>query len=124
MKVFGSESFVKKKREPKPPLLNQSCFQYAVFLLESPTDPGGFFYSGHIVVERDRDHGIGVKASLLFLGHLRSHKGCRFKTMLVEPERRPERLAEDERLRRIAPVQPIEEGFPEPLPEKPFRVGI
>src|ERR1700691_6064344 len=111
-------------RRPKPPLLNQSCFQYAVFLLESLADAGRLFHSGRIVVERDRNHGIWIKAPFLFLRHLRSHKRCRLVAVLMEPERRPERLAEDERLRRIALVQPVEEGLLEPLPEKPFRIGV
>ena len=64
----------KKMREPKLPLFNQSCFQYAMFCLEPPADVGGFLQSGRIVVERDRDHGIRIKAPLLFLRHLRSHE--------------------------------------------------
>src|ERR1035441_10175756 len=44
--------------------------------------------------------------------------------MLMKPERTPERLAKNERLCRIAPVQPVEEGLPEPLPEEPFWIGL
>src|SRR5579872_716644 len=111
-------------REPKPPLLNQSGFQYAVFRLEPPADADGFFHSSRIVVERDRDHGIWIKAPLLFLCHLRSHERSRLETMLIKPEWCPERLAEDERLRGLAPPQPVEEGLLEPLTEEPFRIGI
>src|SRR5437899_599196 len=95
-----------------------------MFRLEPLADAGGLFDPRRIVVERDRDQRIRIKALLLFLRHLRAHEGCGLETMLMEPERRPERLAEDKRLRRIAPLQPVEEGFLEPLPEEPFRIGI
>src|ERR1035441_131093 len=77
-------------REPKPPLLDKPGFQYAVLCLEPPADVGGLFDSGRIVVERDRDRGIRVKAPLLRLRHLRTHEGRRLETVLMEPERPPE----------------------------------
>src|ERR1035441_4854382 len=113
-----------KRREPKPPLSDQPGFQYAVFRLEPLADAGGFFDAGRIVVERDRNHGIRIEASLLFFRHLRSHEGSRLATMLVKPERPPERLAEDEGFCRIAPIEAIEERLSEPLPEEPFRIGV
>src|ERR1039458_213518 len=84
---------------------------------------GGFLDSGRIVVERDRDRGIRVKSPFLLLRHLRTHEGSRLETVLVEPERPPERLAKNERLRGVAPLQAVEEGLLEPLPEEPFRIG-
>src|SRR5947207_3304763 len=44
--------------------------------------------------------------------------------MLMEPERRPKRFAEDKRLGRIAPLQRVEERLLEALPEEPFGIGL
>src|SRR6202041_157977 len=82
-----------------------------------------FLHSGPFVIERDRKHGIGVKAPFLSLRHLRAHEGRRLEAMLLEPERCPERFAEDERLRGIAPFQPEEKRLLKPLPEKPLTVA-
>src|ERR1039458_7632753 len=71
-------------------LFNQSCFQYAVFHLESSADAGGLFHAGRVVVERDRDRRIRVEAPLLLLRHLRTHEGHRLEAVLMEPERPPE----------------------------------
>src|SRR5579863_7575522 len=104
-----------------PPLLDQSSLRYPMVPLEPLANAGGFFDPGRIVVERDRDRWIRVKAPLLFRGHLRAHETCCLQSLLTKPERPPERLAEDDRLYWVAALQPIEESLLEPFPEEPFR---
>src|ERR1035438_8748734 len=112
----------KKREEPKPLLFNQPSSQHFVASrLQSLDDWGGFFISGRVVVERNRNRAERREAFSPLRRPLRTHQGRSLAAVLVEPEHRPGAFDEDELFCGIAPFEPEEEGFLETLPEEPFR---
>src|ERR1035438_3816254 len=94
----------KKREEPKPLLFNQPSPQHLVASrLQSLDDWGGFFISGRVVVERDRNRAKRREAFFLLRRHLRTHQGRSLSTILMKPEHRPRAFDEDELFCGVAP---------------------